>query len=82
MIIRPNDARGTIRLVRDGREIHGTNCNLSSCDPEDARTFNPPRRVREGSTIGYEFVCLDDPSVDCSGGVPFSIEVHYFAVTP
>lgn len=51
---------GETRLLENDRRIAGDTCAAEECDPEKMKSFSPPHLTPAGSTLTYEFTCVDN----------------------
>jgi hypothetical protein len=51
---------GVTRLFEDGRRIASDTCSADECNDKTER-FSPPHLTPAGSTLRYEFTCIDNP---------------------
>jgi zinc-ribbon domain len=52
---------GRARLLENGDRLAADLCAAEECDPENTRTFSPPHLTPAGSTLTFEFTCIDNP---------------------
>lgn len=72
---------GTVRLLRDTRLIAEAVCTAGAGCVPASRDFDPPRRVKSGSTLIYQFDCIDDPATvedECADANPDGATIVIF----
>jgi hypothetical protein len=76
---------GVTRLLENGKKIARDTCSAAECN-DTTKSFSPPHLVPAGSTLLYEFTCIDNPdtpeSNECmdpdQGGS--TIEIDYVVI--
>jgi hypothetical protein len=85
VIFRPYlNQSGETRLLENDERLAGDSCLAEECDPEKTKAFSPPHLTPAGSTLTYEFTCVDNPGTpnnECDPVVGGStIEIQYEVV--
>ena len=75
---------GTAKLLRGSKVIEQYTCTTASCG-DGPFTYVPPQRIKVGSTLSYQFTCLDSSDTaenDCDDAIAdgMTITIHYEAI--
>lgn len=88
--VRPFESYGITRLIRGNNELFEARCVPNDppeppgpCQAEYVHDFDPPQRAGEGSTLRYEFTCIDNWATaevdECNDGIEdgSTIQIDY-----